>query len=272
MFGKNATENEQISDDEDWGPRKRKRKVKETDAASTLMTLGETEKRNSEESPSELKERQLIKKIKRPIFRLPHNAVDKLRLVFAENELPARALRVSLAKQLGLEFEKAGRSQEDVSPSIQKESISETAKGDNPDQMASRDDMSSENPKSLKLFVRRRNTHLLTDSFKIKQRRKPLLQTADCNQMNVDLGDDVSLKHLREKAKEAKKKLNCKSRGAMLKAESEMERLCEIKSRVEKLQQVLLEVPSWRFGKSRAINKCEPSVIFVPVAELREKR
>ncbi|KAK6147421.1 hypothetical protein DH2020_018333 [Rehmannia glutinosa] len=290
MFGKNATENEQISDDEDWGPRKRKRKVKETDAASTLMTLGETEKRNLEESPSELKERQLIKKIKRPIFRLPHNAVEKLQLVFAENELPARGLRVSLAKQLGLEFEKvnkwfknarylalkarkqAGRSHEDVSPSIQKESISETAKGDNPDQMASRDDMSSENPKSLKLFVRRRNTHLLTHSFKIKQRRKPLLQTADCNQMNVDLGDDVSLKHLREKAKEDKKKLNCKSRGAMLKAESEMERLCEIKSRVEKLQQVLLEVPSWRFGKSRAINKCDPSVIFVPVAELREKR
>ncbi|KAK6147436.1 hypothetical protein DH2020_018348 [Rehmannia glutinosa] len=291
MFGKNATENEQISDDEDWGPRKRKRKVKETVAASTLMTLGETEKRNSEELPSELRERQMIKKIKRPIFRLPHNAVEKLRLVFAENELPARALRVSLAKQLDLEFEKvnkwfknarylalkarkqqAGRSHEDVSTSIQKESISETANDENRDQMASRDDMSSENPKSLKLFVRRRNSHLLTHSFKIKQRRKPLLQTADCNQMNVDLGDDVSLKHLREKAKEDKKKLNCKSRGAMLKAESEMERLCEIKSRVEKLQQVLLEVPSWRFGKSRAINKCDPSVIFVPVAELREKR
>lgn len=76
MFGKNATENEQISDDEDWGPTTRKRKVKETDAASTLMTLGETDKKNSDETLSELKEKQLIKKIKRPIFRLPHNAVE----------------------------------------------------------------------------------------------------------------------------------------------------------------------------------------------------
>lgn len=76
MFGKSATENEQISDDEDWGPTKRKRKVKETDAASTLMTLGNTNKTNPEETPSELREKQLIKKMKRPIFRLPHNAVE----------------------------------------------------------------------------------------------------------------------------------------------------------------------------------------------------
>lgn len=77
MFGKNATESEQISDDEDWGPTKRKQKVKETDAASTLMTLGETDKKNSEVTPSELKEKRLSKnKIKRPIFRLPHNAVE----------------------------------------------------------------------------------------------------------------------------------------------------------------------------------------------------
>lgn len=42
MFGKNALENEQISEDEDWGPTKRKRKRKEADASSTLMIPGET--------------------------------------------------------------------------------------------------------------------------------------------------------------------------------------------------------------------------------------
>ncbi|KAL0346898.1 UNVERIFIED_CONTAM: Pathogenesis-related homeodomain protein [Sesamum calycinum] len=313
MFGKNAAESEQISDDEDWGPTKRKRKGKENDAASTLMTLGETDKINSEETPSELKEKQLIKKIKRPIFRLPHNAVEKLRLVFAENELPARALRVSLSKQLGLEFEKVNKwfknarylalkarkqaekeqVSQDVGPSIQKESLSETTKDGHPDQMA------LENPKSSKELVRRRKTHLLTSSFKIKRRRKPLLQTAESNQpsystkhcaydalrmMEVqrglpfqmttsrDLGDDVSLKHLREEAKEAKKKLNCKSKGGMTEAEAEMERLCRIKSRVEELQQVLLQLPSWRFGKNSATNSSDLSVIYVPVAELREKR
>ncbi|KAK4414857.1 Pathogenesis-related homeodomain protein [Sesamum alatum] len=287
MFGKSAAENEQISDDEDWGPTKRKRKVKETDAASTLMTLGETDKINSEETPSELKEKELIKKIKRPIFRLPHNAVEKLRLVFAENELPTRALRVSLSKQLGLEFEKVNKwfknarylalkarkqaekaqVSQDVGPSTQKESISETTKDGHPDQMA------SENPKSSKELVRRRKTHLLTSSFKIKQRRKLLLQTAESHQKtSMDLGDDVSLKHLREEAKEAKKKLNCKSRGGMTKAEAEMERLCRIKSRVEELQQVVLQLPSWRFGKTSATNSNDLSVIYVPVAELREKR
>lgn len=90
--------------------------------------------------------------------------------------------------------------------------------------------------------------------------------------MTLDPGDDVSLKHLREKAKEAKKKLNCESRGGMLEAETEMERLCQIKSRVEKLQQVLLKLPSWRFGKASAITSGDLSVLFVPVAELREKR
>ncbi|KAL6521264.1 hypothetical protein OROGR_017833 [Orobanche gracilis] len=52
----------------------------------------------------------------------------------------------------------------------------------------------------------------------------------------------------------------------------EMERLCEIKSRVERLQQGLLQLPSRRFGKSSAIKSNDTSVIFIPVAELREKR
>lgn len=89
--------------------------------------------------------------------------------------------------------------------------------------------------------------------------------------MTVDLGDDVSLKHLREKAKEDKKR-SCENRDGLLEAETEMERLCEIKSRVERLQQGLLQLPSRRFGKSSAIKSNDPSVIFVPVAELREKR
>ena len=44
MFGKYALANEQVSEDEDWGPTNRKRREKESDAASTLMTLCETEK------------------------------------------------------------------------------------------------------------------------------------------------------------------------------------------------------------------------------------
>ncbi|KAL6575216.1 hypothetical protein OROMI_012501 [Orobanche minor] len=319
MFGKNATENERISDDEDWGPRKRKRKVKETDNASTLMTLVETAKTISEDTPSEIRGKELTNKTKKPIFRLPHNAVEKLRLVFSENELPARSLRASLSKQLGLEFEKdvigpsrvehgqararlqnaklelgssstdlylfklkldsfgnsvnkwfknarylalkarkkvvGEKAQEYVSPVIQEEPRSETAKGELSDQMELNNNMTVDSPEMiLKTFVSTRKTRL----------RK--------NQMTVDLGDDVSLKHLREKAKQDEKKRNCENRDCLLEAETEMERLCEIKSRVERLQQSLLQLPGRRFGKSSAIKSNDPSVIFVPVAELREKR
>lgn len=92
-----------------------------------------------------------------------------------------------------------------------------------------------------------------------------------CCQMSVDLGDDVSLKHLRDKAKEAKKKLNCKSRGCMLEAESKMKRLCEIKSRIEILHRRLLELPCSRLGKAKGKNSGDCSVLFVPIAELKEK-
>lgn len=91
--------------------------------------------------------------------------------------------------------------------------------------------------------------------------------------MSVDLGDDVvSLKHVRDKAKEAKKKLDCKSQGGMLEAENKMKRLCEIKSRVEKLHQLLLELPCSRIGKARGKNSADRSILFVPIAELKERR
>lgn len=87
----------------------------------------------------------------------------------------------------------------------------------------------------------------------------------------MDLGDDVSLKHLREKAKEAKKKLNSNRRSGLTEAETEMERLCEIKNRVEKLQQLLLQQPCSKFVKSSSNKSADLSVLYVPIAELREK-
>ena len=47
MFGKDAPTLEQVSEDEDWGPGRRKRRKKESDAANTLMTLHESEKKCS---------------------------------------------------------------------------------------------------------------------------------------------------------------------------------------------------------------------------------
>ncbi|KAL8096097.1 pathogenesis-related homeodomain protein isoform X2 [Apium graveolens] len=105
MFGKDTFANEQISEDEDWGPTKRKRRAKESDAASTLMAMCENEKKHSEKSTPKVKDHNN----KRPFFRLPPDAVEKLRLAFVENELPSRLIRENLSNELGLEFEKVNK-------------------------------------------------------------------------------------------------------------------------------------------------------------------
>lgn len=77
MFGKEGNANEQLSDDEDWGPGKRLRKERESDAATTLMTLYESEKINpyiaTRNAESEL---ETDAKIRRPSFRIPPDAVE----------------------------------------------------------------------------------------------------------------------------------------------------------------------------------------------------
>lgn len=76
MFGKEAFANEQISEDEDWGPTKRKRREKESDAASTLMTLCVSEKKGPNENTMNVEENPSSRKTKRPLFRLPPDAVE----------------------------------------------------------------------------------------------------------------------------------------------------------------------------------------------------
>ncbi|XVF47616.1 hypothetical protein PTKIN_Ptkin03bG0124200 [Pterospermum kingtungense] len=110
MFGKDAPQYEQVSEDEDWGPSKGKRREKESDAASTLMTLYESETKFPNVETTEMK-RQLPSDLKsrRPLFRIPPAAVEKLRQVFAENELPSRVIKDNLSKELGLDPEKVNK-------------------------------------------------------------------------------------------------------------------------------------------------------------------
>lgn len=74
MFGKDAPVQEQVSEDEDWGPAKRRRREKECDAASTLMSLCESEKR-SEDIDMEA-EKKLLNSQSRSFFRIPRYAVE----------------------------------------------------------------------------------------------------------------------------------------------------------------------------------------------------
>lgn len=291
MFGKDAFANEQISEDEDWGPTKRKRREKESDAASTLMTLCVSEKKGPNENTTNVEENPSSRKTKRPLFRLPPDAVEKLRLVFAKNELPTRAIRENLSKQLGLEFDKVNKwfknarylalkarkvegaqPLDGVSPGNLMESGSDYARDETADRM-SLQDISSANmnntPKELKKIRRRQ---LLTGPSEENQNKKVLSWSEPNNKAASEFGDDVSLKMLREKAKRQKKTINSYATEEAQEVEAEMERLCKIKAKVEKLQQVLGALPNLKSNKANTPNLNEQSVTFVPVAELREKR
>ncbi|XP_022857206.1 pathogenesis-related homeodomain protein-like isoform X2 [Olea europaea var. sylvestris] len=289
MFGKTAAEDEQISEDEDWGPTKRKRKGNETDAGGTLVAQSETEKNCSKEKPKEVKEKLSSGKIKRPIFRIPLNAVEKLRLVFAKNELPDRAVRENLSKQLGIEFDKVNKwfknarylalkarkagnakSSDDGSAGTRDQSTSEIETTKHADQMASKDSTLLQAPKSSKKAHRGKKPCLPTNPLKGKQRRKTMLQKPVNKKVAADFGDDVSLKLLREKAKEAKKSNRKRSR--MLAAEAELKRLCEVESKVKNLQQALRGLPNHGRSKVDGSTSTEQSIVYVPVAEVREKR
>ncbi|PSS01315.1 Pathogenesis-related homeodomain protein [Actinidia chinensis var. chinensis] len=287
MFGKDALASDQISEDEDWGPAKRKRRGKESDAASTLMTLCESEKKFPSENTTERKEMlPPSETTKQSLFRIPHIAVERLRLVFAENELPSRAVRENLSKQLGLDFEKVNKwfknaryialksRKEDeakqlLSPKFTKESR-KNGKDEAADSLASKD-ISSATPvhssKHLKSVNMRKNWHSLSSPSKKRKHKGSLLNR---NKIDMDFGDDVSLKLLKDFAKK-KKRVNFKAGTGVEEAEAELERLCKVKRKVEKLQQVLLGLPNRKSHKTDASVINEHSVIYVPVAELRDK-
>ncbi|KAJ0250863.1 Pathoproteinsis-related homeodomain protein [Hirschfeldia incana] len=111
MFGKDAVLQEQGSEDEDWGPSDRRKRRKESDA----VAMCENSKRDQDvvEEIVERSERGSVsvegKGGKRPIFRIPRAAVEKLRQVFAENELPSKSVRDSLSKELSLDPEKVSK-------------------------------------------------------------------------------------------------------------------------------------------------------------------
>ncbi|CAN0912474.1 Pathogenesis-related homeodomain protein [Linum grandiflorum] len=77
MFGKDAPVADQLSEDEDWGPSKRTRRGKESDAASTLMNLYQNEKivRKAEIGEGK-KELPQDSRVRRSLSRIPPNAVE----------------------------------------------------------------------------------------------------------------------------------------------------------------------------------------------------
>ncbi|RRT56456.1 hypothetical protein B296_00024987 [Ensete ventricosum] len=147
MFGKEPPENEAQSEDEDWGPNRRKRRKMEATTGTCMANPV------NEDGTSKLALTAKISCDKKQLFRIPPDAVEvtrlalfnvvgfsyvlwfhvisatyqalswsklhlfhyltffyalqqKLRLVFAENELPSRSAKENLSKQLGISSEK----------------------------------------------------------------------------------------------------------------------------------------------------------------------
>ncbi|XP_009795782.1 pathogenesis-related homeodomain protein isoform X1 [Nicotiana tabacum] len=295
MFGKHAPAIEQNSEDEDWGPgkRKRRRKESESDAASTLITLLESEKNCPEKRADDEEKESFDKPAKRAIFRIPPDAVEELRRAFAENELPSKEMRENLSKQLGLESEKVNkwfknarymalkaRKQVEsaepcqvTSPTTSEGCVYETVKDKPADQISSRDEEeNAAHACNLERSPNEETANLMISTSKKKHGKKAVKPSIDKLETTVEFGDDVSLKLLRERAKKERRKLNSKERERIQEAEAEMQKLCGIKDKIARLQDILLRLPNRRYRRADASRVDESSVIFVPVAELQEKR
>ncbi|KAE8732411.1 Pathoproteinsis-related homeodomain protein [Hibiscus syriacus] len=203
MFGKDAPQYEQVSEDEDWGPEMKR------------------------QLPSELKSRQ-------PFFRIPPTAVEKLRQVFAENELPSRVIRENLSKELGLEPEKVNKwfknarylalksrkvekadHLQSSSPTVTKETGLQAPKRNNPDAIAL-EDMSE--------------TALLRTPKRLKKKLwKSPNSKSNSNKVSKELSDDVILKKLLNVKKRKRKRKNIFVGGGLQAFELEMERLCRLR-------------------------------------------
>lgn len=296
MFGKDAPPYEQISEDEDWGPTKRKRREKESDAASTLMTLHESEKRSSDGDIGEVKTKlPPDTQNKRSFFRIPRNAVERLREAFAENELPSREVKENLSSELGLDSEKVSKwfknarylalktrkAEKQKQPPtstccISGDSRCENVTKEDADLIIS-DNTSAETvvhvAKKVKNTCQRRHPKSLSSHLKKKKRHKgsSIMSPVAKSKESMEMSDDVTLKKLLKEKMKEKKKVDFIGGGGCQDAEAEMKKLCKVKERLESMKRRLVQFQSAKANNSDKPASYEQSVIYVPVAELREK-
>ncbi|GAB2293512.1 hypothetical protein Dimus_027718 [Dionaea muscipula] len=281
MFGKDMANCEQLSEDEDWGPPGKRRRKKECDAANTLMALCDSEKKHSDpelqvgkEFPRNLRPRKI---------RIPVNVVEKLRQVFAENELPTRAVKQNISQELGIEYEKVNKwfknsryaalktrkiegGKEPHSPSI-------ISKKSNTEATGNRLSKSMEPFRKVKHQKRvswKANVISLFSPLKQQQQHRRAflgspLHTTKCV---GELNDDVSLKQLWKLMRKSRKKKSVVfgKRCLVKEAEVQMETVCRIEAKIQNLRQILMEVQSAEADEQNG--RC---VVYIPIAELKEK-
>ncbi|XP_027336657.1 pathogenesis-related homeodomain protein [Abrus precatorius] len=289
MFGKDALPSEQVSEDEDWGPGKRKQREKESDAVNTLITLHESENKypNNENNDKIIDGSSGIQ-VRRPCFRIPLDAVEKLRQVFAENELPPRSVKEGLSKELGLDPEKVSKwfknarylalkTRRFQAEGEQLQSFTSKISKDSVSQNMEKDELLKSKASKITVTHSQKNGENVTCKEKIKlssplKKRQPKLYPPvtrqNGNKDTVEISDDISLKKL---LKKRKKRVNFTFEGDSQAAELEFERLSKVKIKLDSMKQKLNELQNFRAKDSHKLYLNEPCVIYVPTAELREK-
>ncbi|XP_057428582.1 pathogenesis-related homeodomain protein isoform X2 [Lotus japonicus] len=289
MFGKDAPPCELVSEDEDWGTGKRKRREKESDAVNTLMTMHESENKNpNNENSDGIREGSSGKPIRRSCFRIPHDALEKLRQVFAENELPPRSVKEGLSKELGIDAAKVSKwfknaryfalkARKYQAGGEQLQSFTSKTPKDSRSQNVDKDELLKSMASKITVTQYQKNGKNVTGREKIKSCSSPLKKRRlqippplreNGNKGSMEVNDDVSLKKL---LKEKKTRVNFISEGDSQAAELEFERISKLKAKLDSMKQKLTEVQNLRASGSDKLCSNEPSVIYVPIAELREK-
>ncbi|CAL0330330.1 unnamed protein product [Lupinus luteus] len=287
MFGKDAPAYEQVSEDEDWGPSKRKRREKESDAVNTLMTLHESENKHpNNEHNGMIRNDSSGIQIRKPCFRFPPAATEKLRQVFAENELPPRSTKVDLSKEFGLSVEKVSKwfkNARYVALKARKLQGADQLHSFTPRKNSTLQNMGEAEvlkSKASKITVNHstKNAKNVTakmktksDSSTLRKRQPEIFSPQPSENVNKDImeiSDDVSLKKL---LKKRKRKAKFSFEGGYQEAEFEFERLSKLKIKLDSMKQKLSAIQNYRGNSSYEPQQKEPSTIFVPIAVLREK-
>ncbi|CAL1358472.1 unnamed protein product [Linum trigynum] len=295
MFGKDAPVADQLSEDEDWGPNKRKKKEKESDAASTLMTLYVSKRpRKKAETLEGEKELPQDSRARRALSRIPPSAVEKLRLVFEENELPCTTVKQKLSEELGLEMGKVSKwfkNARYVALRSRKSRTDKTPECSDSNPKISGESTGNENRSGgaeVSDVETEPGLHTTRTSKDVLPKKKllsncmlkepdptevSLESKAGNSEIEVQKCDDPSLKTLPEEKSSVGKKhsdSNFPESPFHELAESEMERLCRAKDTIDNMREFLVSLPvsKRRRSKTRVLQE---RVVYVPTAELKEK-
>ncbi|XP_021862523.1 pathogenesis-related homeodomain protein isoform X2 [Spinacia oleracea] len=287
MFGKDTNIGDIYSEDEDWDPSKKRRRKKESDVASTLMTLCESEAKHSDLETLKVANNHLpYAKARKPLTRIPSDAVQKLRQAFSENELPSRDVKEKISELVGIEYAKVNKWFKNARYMALKTKKREAALDCSPKQSDSAIGKATEvivskcpstpilthKKKRLKKVSWKANlTTLLSPSKKHKLMKTSLGYT----KTNGELSDDMSLKkHLLHLKANSRQKKVVKRSTESLEGQSEeklMEHLFCLETKLWKLKQVLSTVEKVINNESDDLSLDKQKVVYVPVAEIKEK-